>query len=443
MIDPVALPTGLTGWLAIAAFVVAIAAAILVPVLARLDRLAPWKGPLRLVPFALLLVGAALAAASAALGTVTAGRVGIREITTASLAVLCLTPIAGIGFVRLRYGSPGRRMFQQQVAANRGSSVLLVAVLFELMAVTGFLIGAAVGVGFGSALLGGLVVAGVSIVVTLGATMFAFASGDGMILDVSGAKEAGHGPRERQLRDVVQEMAVAAGLPPPKVYVIEVDAANALSVGRNPDHAAIAVTRGLLDRLDREELQGVVAHELAHIANFDSRHAVLVALLVGAIVLLTDLFLHLVIEIAKNPWTGDDLGSTVAALAIWLVVVVVGLVVGGLLRLLAPIAALAVQAAVSRDREYLADATAVGITRNPAGLIGALRKLEQTGRSLPDANRGTQHLWIVNPIREGRSGGRGWFDTHPATADRIARLRALSGEDADREDPRPTGPPTS
>jgi heat shock protein HtpX len=205
-------------------------------------------------------------------------------------------------------------------------------------------------------------------------------------------------------------------------------------VGRDPDHGTIAITRGLLTKLDREELQGVIAHELAHIANLDSRHAVLVALLVGAIVLLTEVFLGLIIEIAKNPWTGDDLQDTVAALALWLVVVIAGLVVGGPLKLVAPVAGLAVQAAISRDREYLADATAVGITRNTAGLIGALSKLDAARGAVPGGSKGTQHLWIVNPVREAGEGGRGWFDTHPATADRIARLRSLTGVDSAPED---------
>jgi heat shock protein HtpX len=426
-----ALPAGLVGGLAIAGFVVAILAAAITPVLSRLDRLEAWRGPLKLVPYALLLVGAILAGAAAVLGSVSAERPGVREVASVALAILCLTPLVGVSAVRLRYGAPGKRTFQQQIAANRGSSMLLVAVLFEIMAVTGFLIGAAVGVAFGAALAAGLAVAAISILVTLGATGFAMASGDGMVLDITEAKEAG--PQEQQLRNVVAEMAIAAGIPAPRVYVIESPAANALSVGRNPSNASIAITRGLLEKLDREELQGVIAHELGHIANLDSRHAVLVALLVGAIVLLTDVFLHLIIEIAKNPWTGDDLHDTLAALALWLVVVVVG----GLLRLLAPVAALAVQAAVSRDREYLADATAVGITRNTAGLIGALEKLERTRAEMTGANRGTQHLWIVNPVKEGKEGGRGWFDTHPATSDRIERLRALTGQDTDREDTKP------
>ena len=419
-------PGGLIGGLAIAAFAVAVLAALLTPVVARVHGLEPWKGPLRLVPYGLLAVGAALAIAATVLGSLTADRAGVREVTSGALAILCLTPLGGAGLVRLRYGSPGSRTFHQQIAANRGSSVLLVAVLFEIMVVTGFLIGGAIGVGFDSALAGGLVVAGVSTLVTMGAAGVAWFSGDGLVLDVSEAKEAG--PAEQQLRNVVAELSLAAGLPAPKVYVVETGVANAMSVGRDPQHGAIAVTRGLLDRLSREELQAVVAHELAHIANLDSRHAVLVALLVGAVVLLTDVFLHLILEIARNPWTGDDLSDTLAALGMWLVVVVVGLIVAGLLRLLAPIAALAVQAAVSRDREHLADSTAVGITRNPEGLIRALTRLESDRTSMPGANRGTQHLWIVNPLRDGREGGRGWFDTHPAVADRVARLRAMEGQ---------------
>jgi heat shock protein HtpX len=424
-----AVPASITAWLAVAGFAVAILAALLTPVLARTDRLEAWAGPLRLVPYALLLAGALLAGAAAVLGSVTAVRPGVREVASGALFLLCVTPLVGASIVRLRYGAPGKRSFYQQIAANRGSSTLLILVLFELMAITGFLIGAAMGVAFGFALALGLIVAGVSAAVTLGATGFAIAGGDGFLLKMADAREAG--PNEQQLRNVVAELSTAAGLPVPKVFVIESMSRNALSVGRDQDHGTIAITRGLLETLNREELQGVVAHELAHIANLDSRHAVLVAILVGAIVLLTDAFLQLVIEIAKHPWTGDDLRDTAAALAMWVVVVVVGLIVGGLLKLVAPIAALAVQAAVSRDREYLADATAIGITRNTAGLIGALEKLEAgtgAGGSL-GGNRGTQHLWIVNPVKDPKEGGRGWFATHPATSDRIARLRALTGQD--------------
>ena len=424
--DALDVPAGLVATLAVAAFAVALLAAVVAPLLSRPGRVAPWRGAIVLVPFALLMVGAGLAVASSALGSVSAGRVGVREVATGALAVLCLTPVVGVLAVRGRYGAPGERTFRQQIAANRASSVLLVAVLFEVVGVTAFVIGAGVGVGFGVALLAGLVVAGLSIAVTVGATAFALLRGDTLVLDLARARPAG--PADRRLVNVVAELSTAAGIPAPAVFVIDVPAANALSIGRDPAHASIAITRGLLERLDREELQGVVAHELAHVANLDSRHALLVALLVGAVVLLTDVFLQVAIEVATHPWMGgDSLSEIVGSLAAWLVVAIVGLAFAGVLRLFAPLAALAVQAAVSRDREYLADATSVGITRNPAGLVSALRKLEHVHGEMPDANRGTQHLWIVNPVREGRAGERGWFATHPATADRVARLVALSG----------------
>jgi len=420
------LPTGLVATLAVAAFAVAILAAVATPVLQRVGRLAPWRGPLILVPYAMLLVAALLAAAASGLGFATSQHVGVREVATAGLAIMCLTPLIGVVAVRLRYGAPGARTFQQQIAANRSSSILLVGVLLEVVAVTGFLVGAGVGIAFGVALLAGLVVAGASLVITLAATAFCLARGEGFLLDLADARPAG--PGEEQLRNVVTELAAATGIPAPAVYVIETQTANAMSVGRDSAHASIAVTRGLLDRLDREQLQGVVAHELAHVANLDSRHAMLVALLVGAVVILTEVFFALVVEIATHPWIGgDSISEAIAGFLMWVVIAVVGLVFAGTLKLFAPIAAFAVQAAVSRDREYLADATAVAITRNPAGLIGALAALEGTRGAMAAANPGTQHLWIVNPVREGSEGGRGWFDTHPATADRIGRLRALEG----------------
>ena len=307
--------------------------------------------------------------------------------------------------------------------------MLLVAVLFEIVAVTGFLIGAGIGLGFGVALVAGLVTAGIAVAISVGATAFALLHGDSLILDVSGAKPAGEPRTRRSCSTSSPSCSTAAGIPAPAVYVIDTPAVNAMSIGRDPAHASLAVTRGALETLDREELQGVVAHELGHIANLDSRHALLVALLVGAVVVMTALFLQLMVEIATHPWIGgESITEAVGGLAAWLVVTVIGLLFAGILRLFAPFAALAVQAAVSRDREYLADATAVGITRNPAGLIAALGKLDHANASIPEANGGTQHLWIVNPVRESREGGRGWFATHPATSDRIERLRALAGK---------------
>ena len=439
MIDPLVVPAGLVGALAIAAFVVAILGLLLAPAFARSRR---WTGPsaaLALIPFALLMVAAVLAAASAALGTVSAQRVGVREVATGALALICLTPVLCAGFVRLRYGPTGKRTFYQQIAGNRVSSIMLVAVLFEILVITGFLIGAAVGLFFAQPVLAGLVFAAISLFVTSGATLFAVRRGDSFILDISKASKAGTSGRDAQLRNVVAEMATAANLPAPEVYVIEAAAPNAFAVGRDSTHASIAVTSGLLEQLDREELQGVVAHEMAHVANLDSRHGLLVALMVGAVVILTDVFFEAVLEMVQHPsFDADSLSELLVGIAMWIALSVLALTFAAALRLFAPLAARAVQAAVSRDREYLADATSVALTRNPAGLASALATLESSGYELPHANRGTQHLWIVNPVRDPSDGGRGWFDTHPSTADRIARLRELSGEEPQREDPAAT-----
>ena len=208
-----------------------------------------------------------------------------------------------------RYGAPGSRTFHQQIAANQGSSILLVAVLFEIMAMTGFLIGATIGLGVRDRRwCGGLVVArDLDAGHARGDRVRAGSRGDGFVLDVSRARRR-PGPKEQQLRNVVAELCDGRRDPGAQGLRDRVQRpATRSRSGRDPEHGTIAVTRGPPRPLDREELQGVIAHELAHIANLDSRHAVLVALLVGAIVLLTDVFFRIIIEIAQNPWTGDDL----------------------------------------------------------------------------------------------------------------------------------------
>jgi len=427
-VDALRIPAGLVGTLAIVAFLLALLGMLAAPVFARSRRFTGPSSVLALLPFAVLAVAGVLAAIASGLGAVSAQRLGIREIATAALAIICLTPVAGALAVRLRYGATGGRTFHQQIAANRVNSVLLVAVLVEVLVVTGFLIGSAVGLVLDLPLLTGLVFAGISLLATIGATLVALRRGDTVILDLAKARPAGKNARERQLANIVTELSMAAGMPAPNVFVIDVDAPNAFAVGSDSRDASIAVTRGLLEAMDREELQGVVAHELAHVRNLDSRHGLLVALLVGAVIVLTEVFFAAVLEMATNPsFEADGLADLIASIVMWVIVSILAIVFAGTLRLVAPLAARAVQAAVSRDREYLADASSVAITRNPAGLISALRKLEASAGHMPEANSGTQHLWIVNPVREGKRGGRGWFDTHPATTDRIARLRELAG----------------
>ncbi len=188
-------------------------------------------------------------------------------------------------------------------------------------------------------------------------------------------------------------MALAAGTPMPKVYIIDDTAPNAFATGRDPEHASVAITTGLLQKLDREELQGVMGHELSHVRNFDIRFALLVAVLVGSIALLADFFLRFTFWGGGRRGGGDRDKGGGALIAIIYVIAIV-------LALLAPFIARLVQLAVSRQREYLADASSVELTRNPAGLERALAKIASDKEVLEVANRATQHLYFTNPIKK-------------------------------------------
>ena len=191
------------------------------------------------------------------------------------------------------------------------------------------------------------------------------------------------------------------------------------TTGRDPEHASVAITSGLLDRLDREELQGVIGHELAHVANYDIRFSLLVGVLVGSIALLADMLARMTIwgGMSRGRRSGGGGGAQVFILAL-----------GLLVAILAPIFARLVQMAVNRQREYLADASSVELTRNPYGLERALAKLALDQEKLEVANRATQHLYIVNPVKKLDHSARGLFSTHPAIVDRINRLRRLTGQ---------------
>ena len=267
--------------------------------------------------------------------------------------------------------------------------------------------------GAGVAVVGALIL---SVVLSAGAWF----GGDGLVLAASQAKQVGPGDAP-QLINVVQEMALAAGIPMPKVYLINDTAPNAFATGRDPQHASVAVTSGLLDKLDREELQGVLGHELSHVRNYDIRFALLVGVLVGSIALLADMFLRFIVlgQCRRPAVTQQRLRRRPAGRADGR---------GLVLAILAPFFARMVQLAVSRQREYLADASSVELTRNPVGLERALATISADTEPLEVANRATQHLYIVNPIKKLDDASRGLFSTHPPIRDRIDRLRALSGE---------------
>ena len=244
--------------------------------------------------------------------------------------------------------------------------------------------------------------------------------GDRIVLAMVGAREVS-AEEEPVLHNVVEEMALAAGLPKPKVAVLDSPALNAFATGLKPEKSAVAVTRGLLDTLTRPELQGVVAHEVGHIANNDVLYATAVGVIVGLVALVSDAALRIVRPTrygygyrTSRRSSSRSGGNAIAALLILLV-----------FAILAPLAARLVQMAISREREYLADATAVKFTRNPLGLIGALEKIDGTPERFRGANRAIQHLFIANPFRKFGAADSALLSTHPPTAARIERLRDL------------------
>ncbi len=350
----------------------------------------------------------------------------------AAVAVLVL-PFAAFSFATLDTRRAGRRDFRAQQAANRRNSLVLLVALVGVVAAVAEIITASLTFSASATLWA----AGIATVVGLGAAFGADRWGAQVILETAGAKRAD--PRaEAKLLNVVQEVALAANIPPPAVWVVEDGSMNAFATGRDPAHASLVVTRGLLGRMDREELQGVIGHEIGHVRNFDTRYALYVAVLVGLVALVTDGFLQLVVEGWRHGafiWTGgDDAKETVAAFVSGILVGLFLLVVAAVLRIVAPLFSLLVQAAVSREREYLADATSVELTRNPVGLERALAALAADTDPLESANRGTQHLWFRNPVKPGSDRGPGVFATHPsigARIERLRRMRGLSGSEVD------------
>ncbi len=310
-----------------------------------------------------------------------------------------------------------RQTFYQQIAQNKRRSWLLMVVLGALLVLLGALIGYAItGSVTGAA---AAVVAAIILSAVLSAG--AWFGGDGLILTASQAREVR--PEDApQLMNVVQELSIAAGVPMPRVYLIDDSAPNAFATGRDPAHASVAVTTGLLDKLDREELQGVLGHELSHVRNYDIRFALLVGVLVGSIALLADMFLRFTMFGGARRSRSRDSGGNGAQAVI--------MVVALILAVLAPFFARMVQMAVSRQREFLADASSVELTRNPYGLERALATISADTEVLEVANRATQHLYVVNPIKKLEARSSGLFSTHPPIVERIDRLRALTGQPA-------------
>src|ERR671938_852230 len=304
---------------------------------------------------------------------------------------------------------PYEGTFRDRIAVNKRNSLLLIAAFLALITVFGYIIGYA-WLGNPAEAVFGLVLA---LVVGTVSGLATYYGGDRMVLAASHAREITHDDAP-QLFNVVEEMAVAAGLPMPKVYIIDDSAPNAFATGRDPEHASVAVTSGLLEKLDRDELQGVIAHEMSHVGNFDIRYAMLVGILVGTTVLISDFFL-------RGLWFGGGRRREGGGGQAQLIMMAIAIV----LAILAPIFARLLQLSISRQREYLADASAVQLTRNPKALADALQKISDDQEVLEVANRATAHLYIVNPIKKFEKRAKGIFSTHPPIEQRIMILRAM------------------
>jgi heat shock protein HtpX len=327
---------------------------------------------------------------------------------------------------RLRNKILRRTDFMAAARANRKATRQLVALLLLILTVLGYLIGWSLhlvmaerqaplesvwflsdwGIGWALALLA----------IGIVWSWIAFRSGDRIILRLTGAQRVS--PEEEPLlHNVVEEMAIAAGITRPKLFVIETEALNAFATGMSPAHSAIGVTRGLLNTLNREELQGVIGHEMGHIVNWDIRYATAVGVIVGLIALVSDGALRSLYFSGRSRNSGKAGGG-----AVFVMLALVAFAA------LAPVFAFLVQMAVSRQREFLADATSVRLTRHPQGLIAALEKLAATAEPFKGANRATQHMFIINPFRNFKEKTSWLSATHPPLALRINRLRNL-GDD--------------
>jgi len=291
----------------------------------------------------------------------------------------------------------------EEIQSNKRKSIFLIIGFIFLISIIGFAFGLLI---FNYGEIGFII----ALIIALIMVVFNYYKGDKLILKISKARK----PTKEEnayLINVVEELSIAAGVPVPKIWVIDDSAPNAFATGRDPQHASIAVTSGLLKKLNRLELEGVIAHEMSHIKNYDIRLMMLASVLVGVVVLLSDMMIRSFL------WGGRGSSDERKGGVLMIVVAL-------LLAILAPLFAYLLQFALSRRREFLADANAALLTRYPEGLASALEKLSKDKEALEVANRGTEPLYIVTPSNlKGRFGKL--FSTHPPIQERIKRLRGM------------------
>ena len=307
----------------------------------------------------------------------------------------------------------------EQVSANKWKSLFMVFIFILFVLGVGYIIGRVWGGWYYGVAIAGLI----AIVMVL----VSYYRSDSVALTLSGAvtvKEGEYIP----YRSAVEGLAIAAGIPTPKIYVIDSPSMNAFATGRDPKHASVCATTGLLERMNKQELEGVVAHEVSHVKNYDILLMTITIVLVGTLILLSDIFL-------RSFWFGGD--SDEGGGESTLILMIIGIV----LAILAPIIGQLIKLAISRRREYMADANGALLTRYPPGLADALEELQKDEYQLRTANKATAHLFIVQPLKteKGQKGSRfnRMFDTHPPIEDRIARLRQMAGDFVPVETPQP------
>lgn len=304
-----------------------------------------------------------------------------------------------------------KRTLEQQIQTNLRASLFYSVLLIILLAALGGVIAGYFAPQY--LLSGAAVAAALGLIIAL----LSWLAGPQIVLAVSHARDAT--PYELQVvHNVSEEVALAAGLPKPEVYVIDDPAPNAFSTGKDPTHSSIVVTTGLLQKLDRDELQGVVAHEMAHIRNQDVRFMTTLAIVAGLIPLLADFFAQMIWFSGGSRSRREDNNQSSAG-----VIMIVGIA----LAILAPIFAKLLELAVSRHREYLADATAIQFTRYPEGLVRALQKIAKDEDTLTVKNRALEHMFIVNPYTTG-SEMESLFSTHPPLEARMKNLQQIMGQ---------------
>ena len=302
----------------------------------------------------------------------------------------------------------------EQIAANKRKTVLLFIAAIAFTA----LIGYAIGFLFFQ---GGVVGVVLATILAVALSLGSYFAGDRIVLASTGAREV-TAEQEPRLHNIVEGIAIAAGVSKPRVYVVPEQAPNAFATGRNPEHSSIAVTQGLLDTMNRVELEGVIGHEMSHVLDRDILVGTVVATVVGAAVLMSEFFMR------SWFWSGGRMGGRRDGGDGGGIVMLVLFAVGIVLLILAPLAGQLIKLSMSRNREYLADAEGVLLTRYPPGLISALEKIRDAPHAMRSANNATAHLWLEQPSRvpgQDTSTMEKLFSTHPPIEERIQRLKEM------------------